>query len=85
MNISLPGLQYNLAQAVIATGKPVVLLLFSGGLIDIGDLKNRDIAIIQGWFPGATGGTAVAEATFGEQNRFGKLPFTWLVFSAVAP
>merc|ERR1712166_1347408 len=51
-------------------------MLFSGGLMDIGDLKNDDVAIVQGWFPGATGGTASAETVFGEQNRFGKLPFT---------
>jgi len=77
MNISLPGRQHDLAEAVIAVGKPTVLLLFSGGLVDIGDLKLRDVAIVQGWFPGATGGTALAETVFGEQNRFGKLPFTW--------
>lgn len=45
--------------------------------MDIGDLRDADVAIVQGWFPGATGGTAVAETIFGEQNRFGKLPFTW--------
>ena len=77
MDIRLPGYQQQLAQDVIGVGKPTVLLLFSGGLIDIGDLKLADIAVVQGWFPGATGGTAVAETVFGEQNRFGKLPFTW--------
>ena len=77
MNISLPWYQHTLAEAVIDVCKPTVLLLFSRGLVDIGDLKLHDIAIVQGWFPGATGGTAVAETIFGEQNRFGKLPFTW--------
>lgn len=63
--------------AVIATGKPVVLLIFSGGLIDIQEIKGENIAIVQGWYPGATGGTAIAQTVFGEHNRFGKLPFTW--------
>eukprot|EP00041_Stephanoeca_diplocostata_P027723 m.769002 g.769002 ORF g.769002 m.769002 type:complete len:798 (-) comp23234_c0_seq1:921-3314(-) len=77
MNITLPGRQIDLAQNIIALGKPTVLLLFTGGLYDIGPLKHANIAIVQGWFPGATGGTAVAETIFGEQNRFGKLPFTY--------
>lgn len=77
MDITLPGHQQQLAEMVIATGTPVVLLVFSGGLVDIRGLQGADIAIVQGWFPGATGGTAMAETCFGEQNRFGKLPFTW--------
>ena len=86
MDITLPGQQKELAEAVIATGKPVVLLIFSGGLIDIGDLKHRNVAIIQSWFPGATGGTAVAETVFGIHNRFGKLvrfksPFLYGLYS----
>ena len=86
MNISLPGKQQDLAEAVIAVGKPTVLLIFSGGLIDIGDLKHRNVAIIQSWFPGATGGTAVAETVFGIHNRFGKLvrfksPFLYGLYS----
>ena len=76
MNISLPGHQYDLAKQMIKLGKPTVIMLFSGGLMDIGDLKNDNVAIVQAWFPGATGGTASAETVFGEQNRFGKLPFT---------
>ena len=70
------GQQKALAQAVIATGKPTVLLIFSGGLVDIEELRHADVAIVQAWFPGATGGTAVARTVFGLENRFGKLPFT---------
>ena len=77
MDITLPGQQKELAMAVIATGKPVVLLIFSGGLIDIQEIRGANIAIVQGWYPGATGGTAIAQTVFGEHNRFGKLPFTW--------
>ena len=44
----MPGLPLH-TQAVIATGTPTVLLIFSGGLIDIDDLKQKDIAIVQGW------------------------------------
>ena len=56
-----------------------MVLVFSGGLVDLGDIKSKNVAIVQGWFPGATGGTAIAETVMGEQNRFGKLPFTYLL------
>ena len=49
MNITLPGQQKQLAEAVIAAAKQTVLLIFSGGLVDIGDLKTKDVAIVQGW------------------------------------
>jgi hypothetical protein len=56
MNISLPGMQGPLAQAVVATNKPVVLLLFNGGIVSIDSLKGLpNLAIIECFYPGATG------------------------------
>jgi hypothetical protein len=48
MNITLPGHQIDLAKEMIALGKPTVLLMFTGGLYDLGDLIHEDIAIVQG-------------------------------------
>lgn len=80
MDIRLPGQQPVLAQAVISAAKakqtPVVLLLFNGGMVTLDGIDLRGVAIVECWYPGATGGTAVAETLFGLQNRFGKLPFT---------
>ena len=72
MDIRLPGQQKELAQAVVR--QPPCTTAFLGGLVDIQGL-SADIAIVRAWFPGATGGTAVAQTVFGEHNRFGKLPF----------
>eukprot|EP00040_Diaphanoeca_grandis_P010065 m.51547 g.51547 ORF g.51547 m.51547 type:complete len:852 (+) comp21462_c0_seq2:24-2579(+) len=83
MDIRLPGLQYNLTKAIIETnpGKPIVLLLFNGGMVTIEDLKDERIAVVECWYPGATGGTSVAEMLFGDTNRFGKLPFTYYAYN----
>ena len=50
-------------------------------MVTIEDLKLDNIAIVECWYPGASGGTAVAEAVFGETNRFGKLPFTYYAYN----
>eukprot|EP00051_Salpingoeca_urceolata_P005045 m.69906 g.69906 ORF g.69906 m.69906 type:complete len:794 (+) comp14022_c0_seq3:229-2610(+) len=85
MDIRLPGQQLNLSLAVISEakqhGKPVVVLLFNGGLVSIEELKEQDVAIVECFYPGATGGTSVAETVLGDQNRFGKLPFTLYAYN----
>ena len=83
MDIRLPGKQADLVQAVLnATsgrdGVRVVLLLFNGGLIALEDLALAPhLAIVECFFPGATGGVGVMQALFGVDNRWGKLPFTY--------
>ena len=81
MDIRLPGKQSDLVQAALDAAKArkevrVVLLLVNGGLIALEDLALGDMAIIECFYPGATGGTGVATTLFGDDNRFGKLPFT---------
>jgi len=80
LNITLPGMQKQLIKSIIAAaaGKPIVLLLFNGGTIAIEEIQNEDIAIVECFYPGASGGQSVAESLFGVSNRWGKMPFTYV-------
>jgi beta-glucosidase len=74
--LGLPGQQEQLARAIAATGKPVVLLLINGRPASIPDLVPRIPAILEGWYLGQETGTAVAQVLFGDANPGGKLPVT---------
>lgn len=75
--LGLPGRQFQLVQALQATGKPVVLVLINGQPLTI-CWENRFVpAILEAWFPNAWGGHAIAEALFGDYNPGGKLPITF--------
>lgn len=74
--IGLPGLQEELLLRLHATGKPVVLVLTGGSPIAFPEVAARLPAIIMAWYPGAEGGTAVAEVLFGAVNPAGRLPLT---------
>ncbi|WP_170312509.1 glycoside hydrolase family 3 N-terminal domain-containing protein [Botryobacter ruber] len=76
-SLDLPGRQLQLLQALQATGKPVVLVLVNGRALTINWADKHVPAILEAWFPGAPGGTAVAEAIFGDYNPGGKLPVTF--------
>ncbi len=76
-DLKLPGDQLRLLDAVLATGKPVVLVLLAGRPLDISALVDRIPAVLMAWYPGTRGGTAVARALFGDVNPGGKLPVTW--------
>jgi beta-glucosidase len=76
-SLDLPGRQETLAQALVATGKPVVVVLTIGRPASINWLAANAPAIITDWFPGALSGQAVAEAIFGKFNPGGKSTFTW--------
>lgn len=75
-DLGLPGVQEKLAKAVIATGKPVALVLVSGRPVSIPALVDKTNAILQAWVPGEEGGRAVASVLFGEVNPGGKLPIS---------
>ncbi|MBK8477813.1 MAG: beta-glucosidase BglX [Opitutaceae bacterium] len=75
--LALQGNQQLLLEAVVATGKPVVLVLLSGRPLDITWAAARVPAILQAWFPGTEGGNAVADLLFGDVNPGAKLPVTW--------
>ncbi|MDV7188006.1 glycoside hydrolase family 3 N-terminal domain-containing protein [Lutibacter sp. TH_r2] len=71
--IGLPGQQEAFVQKLIATGKPVILVMFSGRQEEISKLEGKCAAIIQAWFPGEEGGNAVADILLGNVNPSGKL------------
>lgn len=75
-SLDLPGRQQELLEAVIATGKPVVLLLMSARPLDLKGAQPG--AILNIWYPGTQGGVAVANTLFGDSVPGGKLPFNWV-------
>jgi len=75
--LSLPGNQLELLQAVVATGRPVVLVLVNGRPLDLSWASAHVPAILEAWHPGAEGGNAIADLLFGDATPGGKLPVTW--------
>jgi beta-glucosidase len=76
-SLELPGRQLELLQAVVETGTPVVLLVMNGRPLDLRWPAEHVPAILDIWYPGTQGGTAVANLLFGEVSPGGKLPFSW--------
>jgi beta-glucosidase len=76
-SLSLPGDQERLMEAVVALGKPVVLVLLTGRPLDITWASQHVPAILNAWYPGSEGGHAVARLLFGDVNPGGHLPLTW--------
>lgn len=76
-SLELPGRQIQLLQAVVATGTPVVLLVMNGRPLDLRWPAEHVPAILDIWYPGTQGGSAVANLLFGDVSPGGKLPFTW--------
>src|SRR5213075_78398 len=72
-----PGRQLDLVQAIYATGKPVVVVLLNGRPMSINWIDKYVPGIIEAWFPGAQGGTAIADVLFGDYNPGGKLAVTF--------
>lgn len=76
-SLDLPGRQLKLLQAVQATGKPIVLVLINGRPLSINWADKFVPAIVEAWYPGSKGGTAVADVLFGDYNPGGKLTVTF--------
>jgi beta-glucosidase len=75
--LRLVGQQEELVRAVLDTGKPTVLVLINGRPPAIPELAERVPALLEGWYLGQEGGTAVAEVLFGDVNPSGKLPVSF--------
>ena len=84
-NLQLPGIQNDILQIMIRSGKPVILILLSGSALTINLAEENIPAIMQGWYPGAQGGKAIASVLFGEFSPEGKLPVTFYKSSAELP
>jgi beta-glucosidase len=75
--IFLPKAQEDLLKAVQATGKPVVLVLMNGSALAVNWADENLPAIVEAWYPGEEGGTALADVLFGDTNPSGRLPVTF--------
>ena len=76
-SLDLPGNQKALLERLVATGKPVVLVMLSGRPNSITWADENVPAILHAWYPGTQGGHAVADVLFGDYNPSGKLPVTF--------
>ncbi len=76
-DIALPATQQALLEAVKATGKPLVVVLLSGSAVAMEWAKQHADAVVAAWYPGETGGTAVADIIDGSYNPAGRLPVTF--------
>jgi beta-glucosidase len=75
-SLDMVGLQDQLVDAIAATGKPIIAILFSGRPLSIRNLTEKAQAIFECWYLGQEAGVAIAEAIFGDLNPGGKLPIT---------
>lgn len=76
-DLTLPGTQFELAKAILETGKPVAVVLVNGRPYMLPWLDENANSILEAWLPGEEGGSAVAEVLFGDVNPGGKLPLSY--------
>ena len=75
--LDLPGRQLELAEAVLAAGKPTAVVMLNGRPLTLSALAERAPAILEAWQPGTEAGNAIADVLFGDANPGGKLPMTF--------
>jgi beta-glucosidase len=76
-HLELPGRQQELLEKLVATGKPVVLILFSGRPLTLPWTFDHVPAVLAAWFPGIQAGPALVRTLYGEANPSGKLVVSW--------
>ncbi len=76
-DIDLPEIQKELIQKVTELGKPTVLVLLNGSALAVNWSEEHVPAILEAWYPGQAGGTAIADVLFGAYNPAGRLPLTF--------
>jgi len=75
--LGIPQVQEDLLKKVVALGKPTVLVLMNGSAVAVNWAKDNVPAIVDAWYPGQSGGTAIADVLFGDYNPAGRLPVTF--------
>ncbi len=83
--LRLPGRQEEYVKALIATGKPVILVMFGGRAQVVSGLAERCAAVLQAWYPGEEGGNAVADILYGNVSPSGKLSVSYPAEEINAP
>ena len=76
-SLDLPDIQDQLLKALYTTGKPVILVLMNGSALSVNWAQAHLPAIVESWYPGEEGGTALADVLFGDVNPSGRLPVTF--------
>ena len=76
-SLDLPPIQDEILKALAATGKPIVLVLMNGSALSVKWAQAHLPAIVEAWYPGEEGGTALADVLFGDYNPAGRLPVTF--------
>lgn len=77
VDLMLTGLQQQLLEEIVALGKPTVLVVLAGSAINLCWAHDHVNAILDAWYPGEEGGTAIAEVLFGKVSPAGRLPVTF--------
>lgn len=75
-NITLPSIQLKLLQAINETGVPIVVVLINGGQVACPWVKQHVPAVVEAFYPGQFGGTAIAAILYGDASPSGRLPYT---------
>jgi beta-glucosidase len=76
-SLDLPKVQEDLVKEITALGKPVVLVLLNGSAVSVNWADQHIPAIVEAWYPGQAGGSAIADVLFGDYNPAGRLPVTF--------
>lgn len=77
LTLDVPRVQQELLEKVVAAGKPVVVVLMNGSAVAVNWARDHVPAIVEAWYPGQAGGTALADVLFGDYNPSGRLPVTF--------
>ncbi|HXE08880.1 MAG TPA: glycoside hydrolase family 3 C-terminal domain-containing protein, partial [Acidobacteriaceae bacterium] len=76
-DLAVPDVQQQLVEALAKTGKPLVVVLLNGSALAVNWEQQNARAILEAWYPGQAGGTAIAETLSGKNNPGGRLPVTF--------
>jgi beta-glucosidase len=84
-HLNLPGHQEEMIQQVAAAGKPMVVILVGGSAVTMENWIDLVPSILDVWYPGEQGGSAIADVLFGDENPAGRLPITFPMHEGQLP